>query len=107
MAGVTSRQPWHETLPGAADANVDILRNALAILLPKVQMLPVISFNQLLTGPLRSLSAACASQQWTFAAGFRQQHTQAEQQQTGDTKQLNLCNAVNDALHIAMDNNEQ
>lgn len=70
-------------------------------------MLPLISFNQLLTGPLRSLSAACASQQWPFAAGFRQQHTQAEQQQTGDTKQLNLCNAVNDALHIAMDNNEQ
>jgi hypothetical protein len=76
-------------------------------------MLPVIStnFNQLLTGPLRSLSAACASQQWTFAAGFRSQHTQAQQQHqqqsTGETKQLNLCNAVNDALHIAMDNNEQ
>lgn len=73
-------------------------------------MLPVIStsFNQLLTGPLRSLSAACASQQWTFAAGFRSQHTQTQQQQSaGETKQLNLCNAVNDALHIAMDNNEQ
>lgn len=71
------------------------------------------SFNQLLHGPLRSLSAACSSQQWTFAAGFRQQHTQTltQQQQQGsssvDTKQLNLCNAVNDALHIAMDNNEQ
>jgi hypothetical protein len=74
-------------------------------------MLPVIStsFNQLLTGPLRSISAACASQQWTFAAGFRSQHTQAQQQQqsAGETKQLNLCNAVNDALHIALDNNEQ
>jgi hypothetical protein len=66
--------------------------------------------NQLLSGPLRSLSAACASQQWTFDAGFRHQATAAaaqQQQFAGDTKQLNLCNAVNDALHIAMDGNEQ
>jgi hypothetical protein len=71
------------------------------------------NFNQLLSGPLRSLSAACASQQWTFAAVFLHQATAAAQQQqqqqqvAGDTKQLNLCNAVNDALHIAMDGNEQ
>lgn len=77
-------------------------------------MLPVISnnLNQLLYGPLRGLSAACASQQWAFAAGLRGQATAAVQQQQqqaagGDTKQLNLCNAVNDALHIAMDNDEQ
>lgn len=70
--------------------------------------------NQLLcAGPLRGLSAACASQQWPFAAGLRHQATAAtqeqQQQQAGadTTKQLNLCNAVNDALHIAMDNNEQ
>jgi hypothetical protein len=70
--------------------------------------------NQLLcAGPLRGLSAACASQQWPFAAGLRHKATAAtqeqQQQQAGgdSTKQLNLCNAVNDALHIAMDNNEQ
>lgn len=71
--------------------------------------------NQLLcAGPLRGLSAACASQQWPFAAGLRHQATAAiahhhQQQAGGDTttKQLNLCNAVNDALHTAMDNNEQ
>jgi hypothetical protein len=66
------------------------------------------STNQLWSRPLTALSAALSGQQWPLAAGFRSQHTLRDHQQHGaDTKQLNLCNAVNDALHIAMDNNEQ
>eukprot|EP00879_Flechtneria_rotunda_P009628 GHRR01010075.1.p1 GENE.GHRR01010075.1~~GHRR01010075.1.p1 ORF type:complete len:120 (+),score=30.50 GHRR01010075.1:246-605(+) len=34
------------------------------------------------------------------------QHTLSEAPQ-GDTKPLNLCNAVNDALHIALDSNDK
>jgi hypothetical protein len=74
--------------------------------------------------------SACAPQQqqqqqqrwqWPAAGALRQQHTTSAALAAAgaapaptsiagealETKQLNLCNAVNDALHVALDGNEQ